>query len=112
VTPSQRGLYLENKTIKLLATFGIRAERVCRGGGQAGRGGRKDAFGCVDIVGIDRYGYVSLIQVTTKTNASSHRRKIIDAKLDASVTLFKWEKVKNRWIAFSEEVLPVEEIAA
>jgi hypothetical protein len=109
MSPSQRGLYLENKTIALLATVGYRAERVCRGGGQAGRGGRKDAFGCVDLVAIDINGTVSLVQVTTKTNASSHRRKIRDAKLNAPVTLFKWEKIKNRWIAFSETVEPVEQ---
>lgn len=108
MTPSQRGLYLENKTVALLASVGIRAERVCRGGGAPGRGGRKDAFGCVDLVAIDSNGIVSLIQVTTKDGASARRKKIRDAKLNAPVRLFKWQKVKNRWIAFSEEVLPTE----
>jgi hypothetical protein len=98
------GDMLERRTVALMVSVGYRAERVAR----RGRYGTKDLFGVADIVAVDAAG-VHLVQVTTKSGASHRRRRIRDAKLPVPVRLFKWEKVRNRWVAFSETVEPVEQ---
>lgn len=94
-----RGDDLERRTVSHLRSIGYHAERVSR----RALYGTKDIFGVVDILAVGP-SEIMLAQVTTKTNASSHRRKIRDAQLGVPVRLFLWWKDKNRWVFVSEEV--------
>lgn len=97
---SRTGDDLERRTVAYLERIGYRAERVSRRGRFSG----KDLFGCIDIVAVDTRG-VMLVQVTTRSNASAHRRKIREARLPWPVRLWLWSKVKGRWQFISEEVM-------
>lgn len=104
VVSARRGDDLERRTVKVLTDLGYRAERVSR----RGRYGTRDLFGVVDIIAIGADGLM-LAQVTTKNNASSHRRKIRDARLMWPVRLFMWSQGTNRrWTFVSEEIEPAE----
>jgi Holliday junction resolvase len=97
------GDMLERRTVEHLRAIGYHAERVSR----RGRYGAGDLFGCVDIVAVGEEG-VMLCQVTTKTNASSRRKKIRNAGLPEPVRLFLWAKNGRAWAFTSEVVAPVE----
>ena len=64
---------------------------------------KHDLFGCFDIVAIGR-GNVLFVQVTSASNASSRRHKILDCtalpairEAKVLIVLSTWRKVKNRW---------------
>ena len=65
---------------------------------------RQDLFGFIDILAV-REGQTLGIQVTTESNASARRRKMLDTESHLraflrggnSVQLWTWEKRKSRW---------------
>jgi hypothetical protein len=103
VTSAERGRMLEKRTCAWLESLGYRAGIV----GKRGRFGT-DLFGAVDIVSDHPEHGPELHQVTTKTNASSHRRTIREAGLHSPVRLWLWSKNDSgRWVSTSETVMPV-----
>jgi hypothetical protein len=97
------GYALEARTVKWLQSIGYRAERVAT----TAQYGRKDIFGCVDLISVHPSSGVELHQVTVKEGASARRKKIRDAALPWPVRLWLWRKDdRGRWCFTTEEVMP------
>jgi len=69
----------------------------------------RDYLGFADAIGIDRKGKVTLIQTTSKSNLSSHRKKIRGnpkakeaLERGAKIVLLGFVKYKGRWKALEE----------
>ena len=61
---------------------------------------RVDLFGVIDIVAV-KDGAVRWVQVTSSSNISSHRKKILESeaiKHVRSIEMWGWRKKSNRWI--------------
>jgi len=71
----------------------------------------RDYMGIADFVAFDREGRGVLIQVTSKSNLSSHRKKIRDnpyskllSERGIKILLLGFVKFENRWKCIEEEI--------
>jgi len=69
---------------------------------------RKDLFNWIDIVAAGENEIIG-VQCTSRTNASSHRKKILEncekwKNAGGKVLLVTWAKVKNRWKPYEENL--------
>lgn len=72
---------------------------------------RKDLFGFIDILAIDKDGEVFAIQATSRSNMSARIKKIADSELidhvrkaGWTVEVWGWHKKDNRWVADIKDV--------
>lgn len=72
---------------------------------------RKDLFGFIDILAIDRCGNVLAVQATSKSNMAARVKKIGESELidhvrkaGWSIEVWGWFKKENRWIADIKDV--------
>lgn len=74
---------------------------------------KRDFLGIVDFVGFDKKGKGILIQVTSKSNISSHRKKIREhpntplcIQRGLKIILLTFVKFENHWKEIEEEIFP------
>lgn len=72
---------------------------------------KKDLFGVFDILAVNAEGVVVFVQVTSKSNASSRRKKVLEAEVTEAilmggsrVELHLWQKKSNRWKVTKEQI--------
>lgn len=97
---------LTKRSLDVLRERGWLVDRVERQTGPV----KRDWCGFADLLAFSEEGSAMAIQVTSASNASSHRKKIKDnvhahtfSANNGLVVLHLWKKVKGKWALYREE---------